>query len=101
MPIVKYWHNWRKVLDTAKEKIPGKYRIGDTCFMSLTTIEGNLHTKYTKDLNHVPKEVNDLLSVIIVLGNDVHSGQIISIVNGITMNNIGKRAHVLRHSHGR
>ena len=88
-------------MDTAKEKIPGKYRIGDTCFTSLTTIEGNLYTKYTKDLNHVHKEVNDLLSVIIVLGNDVHSGQIIFIVNGITMNNIGKGSHVLRHSHGR
>ena len=38
MPSVKYWQNLGKILDTAKEKIPKKCRISNTCFTSLATI---------------------------------------------------------------
>ena len=51
IPSVKYWQNLRKVLDTTKEKIPKKYRIGDTCFMSLETIGGNISQVMTV-INH-------------------------------------------------
>ena len=40
------------------------------------------------------------MSVIIILGTDVHGGETF-FQNGMTMNDIGKSAHVLKNSHGR
>ena len=56
------------MMDKAKEKIPKQCRIGDTCFTSLATIGGNLFTRHPKNLNHVHKESNNLLSMIIIQG---------------------------------
>ena len=75
MRSVKYWQNLGKVLNTAKQKIPKKCRIGDTCFTLLKTIAGNLYTRHLKNLNHAHKDVNDLLSVIIILETYVHGGE--------------------------
>ena len=44
--------------------------------------------------------MNDILSVIFVLVTEVHGGETVK-KNGMTMNNIGKRAHVLNNSYGR
>ena len=54
----------------------------------------------SKNINHVHKDINDLLSVIIILGTDVHCGKIY-ILNGMTMNKIGKQEKFIKHSHGR
>ena len=53
-----------------------------------------------KNLNHVHKDSKDLLSVIIILVTDVNGGETV-FYDGENMNDIGKRAHVLNHSHGR
>ena len=53
-----------------------------------------------KNLNHVHKDSQDLLSVIIILGTDANCGEIV-FYDGDNMNDIGKRTHVLKHSHGR
>ena len=53
-----------------------------------------------KNLNNVHKDSKYLLSVIIILGTDVNGGESV-FYNGDNMNDIGKRAHVLKHSHGR
>ena len=45
MPSVKYWHNLGHVVDTAKEKIIKKCRIGDTCFTSWKIIGENLYKR--------------------------------------------------------
>ena len=87
-------------MEKAKEKITKQCRIGDTCFTSLATIGGNLYTKNAKNLNHVHKDSKDLLSVIIILGTNVNGGETF-FNDGENMNNIGKRAHILMHSHGR
>ena len=50
----------------AKDKIPKKYIIGDTCFTSLGTIGGNLFTRHLKNINHVNKYSINFLSVIII-----------------------------------
>ena len=55
-----------------KHGIPKECKIGDTCFTSLATIGGNLFTRHPKNLNHIHKYSNDLLSVIINLGTDVN-----------------------------
>ena len=87
-------------MDKAKEIIPNECRIGDTYFKSLATIGGNLYKRHPKNLNHVHKDSKDLLSVIIILGTDIHGDETV-FLNGEKMNDIGKRAHVLKHSHGR
>ena len=87
-------------MDKAKEKIPEQCRIVDTCFTSLATIGGNLYTRHAKNINHVHKDSKDLLSVIIILGTDVNGGETV-FYDGENINDIDKRAHVLKHSHGR
>ena len=75
MPTIKYWQNLEKIMDTAKEIIPNECRIGDTCFTSLATIGGNLYTRHANNLNLLHKDNKELLSVIIILGTDVHGGE--------------------------
>ena len=73
--------------------------IGDTYFTSLANIGINLYTRHPKNLNHVHKDVNDILSVVFILGIDVHGDK--TVFYRMTMNDIGKIAHVLNHSHVR
>ena len=75
MPTIKYWQNLGSMMDKAKYNIPKKCIIGDICFTSLATIGGNLFTGHPKNLNHIHKESNDILSVIIILGTNVHGGE--------------------------
>ena len=75
MPTIKYWQNLGSIMDKAKEKIPKQCIIGDTCFTSLATIGGNLYTRHAKNLYHVHKDSQDLLSVIIIMGTDVIGGE--------------------------
>ena len=63
------------MMDKSRENIPEQCRIGDTCFMSLATIGGNLFTRHPKNLNNAHKYSKYLLSVIIILVTDVHGGK--------------------------
>ena len=56
----------------AKERIPKQYRIGNTYFMSLANSGKHLFSKHPKNPNHLNKDINGLLSVIIILGTDVN-----------------------------
>ena len=67
--------------------------------MSLGTTGGNLFTRHPKNINHAHKCIKVLLSVIIALGTDVNDGK--DFFNGMTMNDMGKIEHVLKHSYGR
>ena len=100
MLTIKYQHNLGTFMDTEKYNIPKQCRICDTCFTLLATIRGNLFTRHPNNSNHVYKDVNYLLSVIIVLRTDVRGDESV-LLNGITTNDTGKRAHVLKHPHGR
>ena len=66
----------------------------------MSTIGGNIYTRNAKNHNQVHKDSKYLLSVIIILGTDVNVGETV-FYDGENMNDIGKRAHVLKHSHGR
>ena len=79
MPTIKYWQNLVSAMDKAKWMIPNECRIGDTCFTSWATIGGNLYTRHPENLNHAHKDSKDLLSVIIILGTDVHGGETVFI----------------------
>ena len=87
-------------MDKAKEKIPKEFRIGDTCFTSFANIEGNLYTRHANNINSVHRENKYFLSVIIILGVDVNGGEIV-FYDAYNMTDIGKRAHILKHSRGR
>ena len=100
MPTIKYWQNLGRIMNEAKMMIPEECRIGDTYFTSLATIGGNLYKRHANNLNHVQKDSKGILSVIIILGTDVNGGKTV-FNDGDNMNDIGKRAHVLKHSHGR
>ena len=77
------------MMDKAKEKIPKQYRIGDTCFSSLATVGGNLFIIHLKNSNHVHKDSNNLLSVIIFLGKNINGDETV-FNDGDNMNDIGK-----------
>ena len=62
-------------MDKAKEIIPKECRIGDACFMSMATTGGHLYTRHAKKLDHVHKDSEDLMLVIIILGTDVDGGE--------------------------
>ena len=47
----------------------------DKCFTSLATIWGDLFTRHTKNINHVHKDSNYLMSVIIILVTYFYGGE--------------------------
>ena len=100
MPTIKYSQNLGSIMDKEKQKISKEYRIGDTCFTSFATIGVNLYTRHPNNLNNVNRDSNDLVSVIIFLGTYVNCGKK-GFNDGDNMNDNGKIAHVLQHSHGR
>ena len=63
-------------------------------------IAANVFTKHLKNLNHVHKESNNLLPVIIIWGKNVHGGETV-FYNGENMNYIGKIVSVLKESYVR
>ena len=75
MPTIKYWQNLGSMTNKAKENMPKQCRIGDKGFTSLATIGDNLFTRNSKNLNHVHKDRNDLLSVIIISVTHVHGSE--------------------------
>ena len=40
IPTIKYWYNLGTIMDTAKEKTPKQYSIGDTCLRHWKLLEG-------------------------------------------------------------
>ena len=100
MPTIKNWQNLGRTMEKTKDKIPKEFRIGDTCFMSLATIGGNLFKRHSNNLNHVHINSNNLMSVITILGTNVHGGETF-FYDEVNMYDIGKIAHVMNNSHGR
>ena len=82
-------------MNTAKDKIPKQYRISDTCFKLMENIGVNLFMRHPKNNNHAHKDSNNFMSVIIILGTDVHGGE--TVFHGMTMNEIGRTALALNH----
>ena len=66
----------------------------------MAIIRGNLFTRHPNNTNHLHKESNDILSLIIILGTDAHGGETFFYERD-KMNDIGKIAYVLKHSHRR
>ena len=94
IPTIKYWQTLGSMMDKSKENIFKQYRISDTWFTSLATIGGNLFTRNPNNVIHVHKDSNNLLSVIIILGTNLHGCKTF-FNDGDNMNEIERRANVL------
>ena len=66
----------------------------------MALIGGKLYSNHPKNLNHVHKESKDLVSVIIPVGKYISGGDTV-FYNGVKISELGSRAHILKHSHGR
>ena len=80
--------------------MPPECRIVETFFTSVDIIGGKPLSNVHKNLNHVHKDSKDFLSVIITLGNNKMGGDTM-FYDGVKTSNLGSRAHVLKHLHGR
>ena len=72
---MKYWYHKRCNIRRDNEKIPQKCRIINTCLTYLKFIGGKLYSANTKNTNHIYKDQNYLLSVIITFGQIFSGGE--------------------------
>ena len=89
MPTIKCWGILGIIMDKSEDNIHKQNIIGDKFFTSLANIGGNLFTRNSKNINHVHKDSNYLLSVIIILGKNVHGGETV-FYDGENMNDFEK-----------
>ena len=81
-------------------KILSRCRIEETIFTSLAVIGGKLFSNQTKNINHVHRDIKDLVFVIINLVNNISGGYTV-FYDRVKISDLGDRAHVLKHLHGR
>ena len=95
---MKYWDRQRWDIIKAKEKPPQKCRFGNTCFTSLSVIGGKIYSPHPNHRNHVHKDHNDFLSLIIKFGTNVSGGD--NFFNDIIcVYDLCQISHVLKHLH--
>ena len=98
--ISQYWSNLKAKLETTKEILPPTCRIGKTVFISMAVIGGKLYSNHPKNLNHVHKDAKYLVSNIITVGKDISGGDTV-FYDVVKSSELGIRAHILKHLHGR
>ena len=64
----------KEYLTKAEEKIPSKCRIWEKCGTSIAAIGGKFSSNNPKNMSHVHKDTNDLVSVIMTLGTNISGG---------------------------
>ena len=66
----------------------------------MAVIGGKLYSNRPKNLNRVHKDAKDLVSVIITVGKYKSGGGTV-FYDGVKTSDLGIRAHILKHLHGR
>ena len=66
----------------------------------MDVIGGNIYSNHPKNLNHVHKDSKDMVSVIITVGKDISGGYTV-FYDRVKESDLGSRAHILKHLHGR
>ena len=92
--------NFEKKREKEKEILPSTCRIGETIFISMDVIGGKLYSNHPKNMNHVHKDRKYMVSVIITLGKNISGGDTV-FYYGVKTSDLGSRAHILKHLHGR
>ena len=66
----------------------------------MAVIGGKLYINHHKNMNHVHKDSKDSVSVIITLSKNISGGDTM-FYDGVKTSDLGSRAHILKHLHGR
>ena len=66
----------------------------------MAVIGGRIFSNHHKNMNHVHKDSNDSVSVIITLGKYISGGETV-FYYGVKTSDLGSTAHLLKHLHGR
>ena len=66
----------------------------------MAVIGGKIYRNHPENLNHVHKDIKDLVSVIITLGKDISGGDTL-FYDGVKPSDFASRSHILKHLHGR
>ena len=66
----------------------------------MDVIDGKLYSNHPKNLNRVHTYAGYLVSVIITVGKDISGGDTV-FYDGVKTSDLGSRAHILKHLHGR
>ena len=66
----------------------------------MTVIVGKLYSNQPKNMNHINKDSKDMVSVIITVGKDISGGYTV-FYDGVKTSDLGSRANILKHLHGR
>ena len=66
----------------------------------MAVIGGKLYSNHPKNLNRVHKDTKDMVSVIITVGKNISGGDTVFYF-GVKTSDLGSRAHMLKHLHGR
>ena len=90
----------KEKLEKEKEILPSTCIIGETIFTSMGVIGVRLFSNHHKNMNHVHKDIKDLVSVIITLGENISGGEAM-FYDRVKTSDLGSRAHVLKHLHER
>ena len=69
-------------------------------FNYMAFIGCKLYIRHPKNMNRVHKDTKDLVSVIITGGKDTSGGDTV-FYYGVKTSNLGSRAYILKHLHGR
>ena len=92
--------NFEFCFEKTKEILPSICRIGETIFTYLDVIAAKLYSNQPKNIPHVHKDSEYLGSVIITMGENISGGDTV-FYDGVKTSDLGSRAHVLKHIHGR
>ena len=84
----------------AKKILSSSCRIGETIFTSIDVIGGKLYSNHPKNLNNIHKDAKYLVYVIITVGKYIIGGDTV-FYDGVKTFELGSRAHILKHLHGR
>ena len=69
-------------------------------FTSTAFIGGKLYSNQPKNLNHVHNDSKDMVSIIIAVVKNISRGDTM-FYDGVKTSDLGSRAHILKHLHGR
>ena len=99
----KIWVNighFEKKLEMAKEILLSTCIIREIIFTPMAVIGDKLYHNHSKNLNHVHKDTKDLVSVIITLSKSISGGDTV-FYDEVKPSDLGSRAHISKHLHGR
>ena len=92
--------NFEKKLKERNKYYHQRVELGESVFTSMAVIGVELYSNHPKNMNHVHKDSKYMVSVIITLGGNIIGGDTV-FYDGVITSDLGRGAHLLKHSHAR